>query len=159
MADVALNVVATDDLRAQTVLFNTFFYEQLSNRNGFSNQRILKIFSKLNFSQKTRYLIIPINLKAQNHWSLSIIVLNNTKDRGPLSKGSNILYLDSMYVAPENVYENLSRAVALAETFVQLRASSSSSLDRASIPDINLDSDDMMRDYPFLGTRLNLPKQ
>lgn len=125
----------------------------------------MRIFTRLNITHKTRYLIIPINLKALQHWSLSIIVLNSPEVPGsPLCKGSNILYLDSIMVAPEEVNGHLSRAVQLAENFVQKRASSSSSFSSSTghkglYEDVNMEPDEMLTGYPFLGARLNLPKQ
>ena len=51
---------------------NTFLYPQLVNADRYDDTKIAR-FLKKRVKPSTQYLLIPINLEGNKHWSLAII--------------------------------------------------------------------------------------
>ena len=118
MLRVFEKAAVSDDLCDKVTFMNSYFYTHLSEPSQHSDEKMLRILRK-KLTRETCFIVIPINLLKENHWSLAIISnlnLSLNKEETDLDINTPaIIYLDSMFKISSETLQVLQRVVRLSE--------------------------------------------
>ena len=125
MIKCIFNLVTPEDFKQKSVLLNTYIYTMLAKPEVNDDHNIMRVFRRQGVTKDTCFLIIPINLLKEQHWSLAIIAnLNNTltsnhyclqlRDESDKEHMPCIIYLDSLLQISQETKKALNRAANLA---------------------------------------------